>query len=200
MTKPRSALLLALAVVSSAGAASAQSIEITSDLAGTQREGEVLPGTNPTLYILARPSDAEPEIGGAEFWVDGLPAAWSAIANPSPSSIAALGNPFATVPPLRAQIAFGPCVRPDENGVILLYTVSLAPTTFVNDLCLTVQVAVPPSNSSFTTPILNISCDPPEDALMAAIGTRFIANPVTRQCTVGVERSTWGGVKSLYTE
>ena len=88
---------------------------------------------------------------------------------------------------------------PDANNVILLYSVTLTPTSVVSDACLTVQVAIPPTNAAYTTPIL-IGCDPPDPPVWPAQGTEFIMNPVTRQCTVGVGRTTWSGLKVLYME
>jgi hypothetical protein len=194
-------LALTFAMPGSPGPAYAQSIEITSDLAGTQHEGAVLPGAAATLYILAR-LDGLVALGftGAELWVSGMPASWSRVAVPNPASVAALGNPFATIPPFRANIAFATCMHPDANGVALLYTVFVNPTGVVQDACLTVQVAVPPTNPSYTTPILVRDCDPPEDTFVAAAGSRFIMNPVRHECTVGLEAVTWGGVKHLYTD
>ena len=130
--------------------------------------------------------------------MSGLPASWTALAIPNPASIVALGNPFSKVPPFRANIAFSPCPRPDENGVVLLYTVALVPATLVNDLCLTVQVAIPPTNSAYTTPILIVDYDSPDPYHAAAAGTLFVVNPVTHQCTVGVEQTAWSNIKALY--
>ena len=189
-------LLIALAVAGSSGAACAQSIEITADLAGTIHEGTVLPGTTPTVYILARTGGWLPDgVTGAEFWVSGFPTGWFTVVTPNPANTVALGNPFATVPPLRANIAFPMCMRPDDNGMVLLYSVVLIPVSVVTDACLTPQVAIPPSNPQYVTPILS-GCD--MDLIAPAVGYPFLMNPVTGGCVVAVERTTWGSVKSFY--
>jgi len=192
-------LALALTLVAGTNGALAQSIEITFDLAGTQHEGEILPGSVATLYILARPGVLG-GFTGAEFWVNGVPANWPRTVIPNPANSITLGNPLATSPPFRADIGFPICMRPDANGVVLLYSVFLVPVGLVTDGCLLAQVAIPPTNSMCTTPILWRNCYPPEDTFAAATGVPFIMNPVTHQCTVGVEAATWGGIKHLYTE
>jgi len=91
-------------------------------------------------------------------------------------------------------------MRADANGVALLYTVTVTPTSIVQDACLSVQVADPPSNPFFTTPILT-ACDPPEYTAFSTAGGYFIMNPALHRCvTVGVEAATWSGVKHLYTD
>ena len=125
-------LLIALIVAAGSSTACAQSIEITSDLAGTIHEGTVLPGTTPTVYILAR-TTGWLGITGAEFWVSGFPTGWFTVVTPNPANTVALGNPFATVPPLRANICFPMCMRPDDNGMVLLYSVVLIPVSVVTD-------------------------------------------------------------------
>jgi hypothetical protein len=186
-------LILTLGV----GAAFAQSIEIAAAPDGSACEGAVLP-PSAIIYILARPEG--PLAAGftqAEFWVDGLPVGWFAIASPNPLAAATtLGNPFATTPPLRTNIAFPSCQPPDVNGVVNLFTVTLIPTTIVADAYLSVVVANPPTNASFTTPIL-YGCDA-EFTPWPAAGGQFIMNPTTKHCTVSVENTTWSEVKSLY--
>jgi len=195
------ALALALALVLAAGSESAlaQSIEIASDLAGTIHEGAVLPGTTPTVYILVRTGGCVSDgITGAEFWVSGLPASWITIVTPNPANAVALGNPFATVPPLRANIAFPTCMPPDGNGMVWLYSVVVIPTNIVGDACLTPEVAIPPSNLHYTTPILTW-CNW-GDGVCPAAGIPFLMNPVTGGCVVAVESVTWGAVKHLFGE
>jgi hypothetical protein len=191
------ALLLAMTLTLGVSTAFAQSIDLTADAAGTVCEGAINAGVT-SLYIIARPGGAVAAgISGAEFYVTGLPAAWFAIVTPNPLNTAALGSPFATVPPLRANIAFPSCMPPDGNGVVLLYSCVFFPNSAPADAYLSVVVADPPTNPSFTTPILT-ACDSPLFTAYAAAGGQFIMFPATRHCTVAVQNTTWSGVKSLY--
>jgi hypothetical protein len=194
--------VLALVLFSFAGKAGAQAIEIASDAAGTQFSGSVQPGSNLTLYILARPGEAmDGGTFGAEFWVDRLPSDWQAEVTPNPASAFVLGSPFATQPPFLANISFSQCMQADGNGVIVLYTVILTPTTTRTDVCLRVVYSPlfgPPEWPA--GPIL-LACDPPQYTAVECQGGVFILNPVTSDCDgVAVERTTWGGVKRLYAD
>jgi len=191
-------LSLALMVLLGAGAVSAQWIEISDKPAGGYPEEACVPiGTSWTLYILAHPGSSMPDgITGAEFYVWGLPAGWIAIATPNPGNLAALGDPFATSPPYRADIAFPACTAPDADGVVLLYTVTLFPTSTVINRALTVQVADPPTNPTYTTPML-FGCDSDYTPHWAS-GYQFIMNPLERHCALAVESAPWSGVKLLY--
>jgi hypothetical protein len=190
-------LLLAMTLTLGVSTAFAQSIDLTADAAGTICEGAINAGVT-SLYIIARPGGPVADgITGAEFWVNGLPAGWFSIITPNPANTAALGSPFATAPPYRANIAFPVCQPPDANGVVLLYSCVFFPNSAPADAYLTVEVANPPSNPTFVTPILT-ACDPPEYTAYAAAGGQFIMFPATRHCTVAVENTTWSGVKGLY--
>jgi len=188
-------LLLAMTLTLGVSTAFAQSIDVTLDAAGTMCEG-----TAPAMiYILARPGGAVAGgITGAEFYVQGLPAGVFALPTVNPLAAgSSLGNPFSTVSPYRANVAFPACEGPDGNGVILLYSVQLFGGTAATDQYMTVVVADPPTNATFTTPIL-YGCDAPEYTPTPAAGGQFIYNPATRHCTVSVEAKTWSGVKNLF--
>jgi hypothetical protein len=173
-TRTLRALLLAAALCCFAAPAPAQSIDVAAAAAGTQWWTWAHPGTTLTVYILARPySVLASGISGAELRVRGLPAGWQADVIPNPASFIALGNPFATAPPFRANIAFDPCIQADANDVILLYTVSLTVTSQVTEACLWVEVADPPTNAEYLTPILT-ACDPPEYTAHPAMGGYLI--------------------------
>jgi hypothetical protein len=191
-------LLLGLMILLGAMNVGAQQIEISDSPAGGYPwEGCVPIGTSWTLYILARPGFSMPDgITGAEFYVSGLPAEWSVIATPNPSNLAALGDPFATAPPYRADIAFPACTAPDGNGVVLLYTVILFPTTTVINRSLIVTAADPPTNPTYLTPML-FGCDL-DYTPHVATGNFFLMNPFEYHCALAVENAPWSGVKLLY--
>jgi hypothetical protein len=189
-------LLLAMTLTLGVSTAFAQSIDITLDAAGTICEAAI-PGAT-VINIIARPAGVlATGFTQAEFWVQGLPTGWFAIASPNPLAAATtLGSPFATTSPFRTNIAFPSCQAPDGNGVVSLFTVTLIPVSFPADAYLSVVVADPPTNELFTTPIL-YGCDA-EFTPVPAKGGQFIMNPTTKHCTVSVENTTWSEVKSLY--
>jgi len=192
------ALVVVALLALGAGAAFAQSIDLTGDPAGLTCQGTFPVGGATPMFIVARlGGQAAAGITGAEFWVSGLPAGWLTIVTPNPASSVALGNPFATLPPLRANIAFPGCMPPDANGLVPLYTITVIAMSPATDTFLSVLVANPPSNVAYTTPIFTL-CDAPEYTAVPAFGGQFIINPVARHCTVGVEDTTWGQVKSLF--
>jgi len=191
------ALLVAAFLAMGAGAAFAQSIDIVADPAGLVCEGNYGVGLATPMYIVMRPGGAALGITGAEFWISGLPAGWLTIVTPSPLSSVALGNPFATLPPFRANIAFASCQPPNGAGIIPLYTITVIPMSPVSDAFLTVQVANPPSNVAYTSAIVTL-CDAPLYTAVPVYGGQFIINPLSRHCTVGVEEKSWSGVKNLF--
>jgi len=189
-------LLLVLALTLGVGSAFAQSIDMVGDPAGTTCSGTLMPGTTPFLYIIARQGPNAPDgITGAEFWVSGFPATWLSIVTPNPASAVALGSPFATTPPFRANIAFPACQPWSGNGIIPLYTIQVIPLSVVGETYLQVQIANPPSNIDYTGPIVTL-CDPPIFTAVVVDGGTFIMNG--RPCTVSVEEKTWSQVKALY--
>ena len=191
------ALLVAAFLAMGAGAAFAQSIDIVGDPMGLVCEGNYPVGGAVPMYIVMRPGGDAPGITGAEFWVSGLPAGWFAIVTSNPTSSVAIGSPFATLPPLRANIAWATCQVPNAQGLIPLYTITVIAMSPVSDAFLTVQVANPPTNIAYTTPIVTL-CDPPLYTAVPVYGGQFIINPLSRHCTVGVEEKSWSGVKSLF--
>lgn len=189
-------LLLVLALTLGVGSAFAQSIDVVGDPLGNTCSGPMTPGTTPIIWIIARPGPAVAAgITGAEFYVQGRPAGWLTIATPNAAANVALGNPFElSGGNYRANIGFPAC-QPFAGGVLTLYTVTVIPLSVVGETYLNVVVANPPTNVTFTTPIVT-ACDAPEYTAYAARGGSYIING--RPCTVGVESTTWSQVKALY--
>ena len=190
----RSGMALAIAcwgVVLACGTALASSIGVYFDPQATTVCSEQHPVTPGTAYILAVLGGEPPVFGiiGAEFRVDGMPAAWlaTAVANPLPF-VTTVGNPLTG----GCNIAF----LCQSSDVVLLYTVHY---TVVSDLTvhLSVHEHSSPSSPIFACPRLVCACDQPgECEACVPGGTAAINDPAV--CMVDVEPRTWSRVKSLY--
>lgn len=188
-------LLFALTLSLGVGTAFGQAIDLFTDLAGTACEANMAPGTTPSLFIQARTGGlAADGLTGAEFWIQNWPTGWLTVVTPNPASGVAIGNPFATAEPFRANIAFPTC---QAGPMVLLYSVTVIPTSIVPATHLKVVVANPPSNVVYTTPIFTL-CDPPLFTAIPVAGGEFFINDTPGRCAVGVEEATWSQVKGLY--
>ena len=184
-------IALALAVTFAASAASAASIGLYFDAAGTDCDYTV-PGlyTPVNLYVMAVLSGPAAEgLTGAEFRVLNWPGAWFANITANPAANTVLGNLFTG-----ANIAFPAC-QPGTGGLVLLYSVSGFATTAVGETYLTVAQHFTPSNPQFPCPLL-VLCDAPVYTKVCVSGGVAILNG--RSCQIGVEPTSWSHVKGLY--
>ena len=184
-------IALALAVTFAASAASAASISLFFDPAGTDCDYTV-----PALYtpvnmyvmaVLGGPSAGG--MTGAEFRILNWPTNWFANITASPAANTVLGNLWTG-----ANIAFPGC-QPGAGGLVLLYSVSGFATTAEPETYLTVTQHYTPSNPNFPCPLL-VLCDAPVYTKVCVSGGVAILNG--RSCQIGVQPTSWSHVKGLY--
>ena len=146
--------------------------------------------TSLDIYILAvlGGDAAQNGITGAEFRLDGMPFGWfnNVIANPV--AAVALGNPIAG----GCNVGFPVC---QTGGTVLLYTIHSFATTSLPNLVYKVYNHGTPSNPFFPCALLSI-CDAPNYTKVCVPGGSAFVNGGA--CTVGVEPTSWSGVKALY--
>lgn len=188
---------VAAAVVVAAGAASAQSIGIFADLEGSSCELQATVGAEFTFYILATiEGDAADGVTGAEFRVDGFPAAWGATIVENPAAGIVTGSPLGD----GTNIAFSTCQK-GTGGKLLLFTITATPTTNVSDMTLSVVLHNSPSNPAFQCPLVTL-CDDPTYTKVCVCGGTAVVNGTAATCGCNgpspAKESTWGHVKSLY--
>ncbi len=185
------AIALALVVSFAASAASAASIGVYFDAAGTDCDYTVTALYTPVnIYVMANLSGAAAEgMTGAEFSVHNWPSAWFANITANPAANTVLGNLW-----IGTNIAFPSC-QPGTAGMVLLYSVSGFATTAVPETYLTVAAHYTPSNPSFNCPLL-VLCDAPVYTKVCVNAGVGILNG--RPCSVGVAPSSWSKVKGLY--
>ncbi len=185
------AIALALAVSFAASAASAASIGVYFDAAGTDCDYTVTALYTPVnLWVIANlAGGADGGMTGAEFSIHNWPSAWFANITANPAASAVLGNVWTG-----ANIAFPSC-QPGTAGMVLLYTVGGFAATSVGETYLTVLPHSTPSNPFFVCPLL-VLCDAPVYTKVCVSGGVAILNG--RACTVGVAPTSWSTVKGLY--
>ena len=169
--------VLPLATLPMVAMAQDGSIGIYADSSATQNHADFTLSVPTTLFIIAT-LDGQTAAGmvGAEFRVVGLPAAWFYTLTPNPDVGITLGDPFRmSAGAWRANLAFATC-QTGTNSRVLLYTVTVVPTTEVTDQVLAVEAGLPPSNPNFDVPLLNI-CDEPEFTKIPVQGRQFLINP-----------------------
>lgn len=181
-------LVVGLALASSA--AGVETIGVYFDPQGVSCEIGQHPVTPGTAYILVELGSGSVAGGitGAEFRLDGMPAAWSATAVARPGATT-VGNPLTG----GCDIAF--LCQTGTNGLVLLYTIHYL---VVSELTVYLHVDrhSTPSNPNLPCPVL-IGCDAPEPAILCVRGgTAAINDPLF--CRPAVVRSTWTQVKSLF--
>jgi hypothetical protein len=129
---------------------------------------------------------------GAEFRVEGLPGDWQAITLANPSAAVVLGHPFGD----GVNIAFATAsMEPSVvllSGSLIYLGVGEPPPTVLR-----VLAKNPPSSPEFPCPAVtggDCLCD---YAIACVTGGLLYINGAGN-CLVGVEPSTWSGVKQLY--
>lgn len=184
-------IALALAVTFAASAASAASISLFFDAAGTDCDYTVPALYTPVnLYILALLGGPSADgMTGAEFRVLNWPVAWFANITANPAANTVLGSIWTG-----ANIAFPGC-QPGSAGKVLLYSVSGFATSAVGETYLTVVQHYTPSNPNFPCPLL-VLCDSPVYTKVCVSGGVAILNG--RTCQIAVEPTSWSNVKALY--
>ena len=146
--------------------ATSQTIGIFADPEGTSTNISLTPGVEGTCYILATAEGTAAEgFLVVEFRVAGLPASWTATADPNPEALSFLGDPFG-IP--GAVIGFIDC-QTVEAGYALLYTVTLVSTEAVPNATLSVVMYEPPSDPDLPCPAMAF-CNPQVFEPMCAIG------------------------------
>lgn len=192
-------------------------IGVYADAAGTQCCAPIGSFTSGTLYVIAKLNGATANgITGAEFRLVFPGGTTGYFLTWTPQADVPIGNPIPGAnpsDPYGCNLAFSTC-RPDPPGSatqLTLGTISVfnaggAPTA------IQVRKKVPPGNPDFTCPLL-VLCDAPvytkvcntitetstpngEEAIGFVAGLNNCPQP---NCgPVGVEQSTWSGMKSLY--
>lgn len=197
MGKVSAVIAVAVAIALVAGPVSAQSIGVFSDPAGNSCEFSAAVGQSFTLYILATlGGGASGGMTGAEFRVAGIPAGWttSEVANPAAGIV--FGDPMGA----GTNITFPTC-QTGTGGKVLLFTVTVNPSTVVSDVILKVEMHTTPSNASFQCPLVTL-CDPPAFTKLCVCGGQGVINGTIQNCGCGdpspTEATTWGHLKSLY--
>ena len=146
------------------------------------------PGETRVFYIKAMLDDLP--LTGAEFKVEGLPAAWHTSFVPTPQANFVLGDPFGS---RGVNIGFPTTVNGD---CVLFFTVNVTATNATTDVVLRVVGATPPSFPGFPCPLFIMECGPCEWWECVSGGVLFINS--NEDCTVAVQPHTWTEVKSLY--
>ena len=173
------------------------SVGIYADSLGNSCSVRVVPFVPFKLYVLGRLRGfTECGIAVGEFGIDGMPASFYAGWTPNPRALMQLGSPLTT-----AGLSFEPCEQ-GHDGIVLLYTLDVVPTTEVQDVVLQVRGGAPPTNADFQCPWFSL-CD---RALGLPLYTKrcletplFIINPSPgSDCITAVEPRSWGDVKALY--
>jgi hypothetical protein len=176
-----------------AAAQDAGEIGLAWDPTGTQCNLQIDPGSETTLYVLARLSGSfEGGFTGAELRVTGLPPEWTILnVTPSPYANVTLGNPLGQ----GCNIAFPVCMN-EPGGVVVLYSIRLLATSAVSERVVSVVGHALPGDPMRPCPYL-IQCDGPWDFWgCSAGGTAGINHP--NWCSVGVEPVAWTHVRALY--
>ena len=186
-------LVVLLCVALCSEVAGAPSIDLFFDLDCTTCSADVQLGVPFTLYIQARlEGSAQQGITGADFRVDGMPAAWLVLSvAPNPLANLNFGNPLAG----GATIAFPSCAG-DSSQCLNLYTCTIVPTSVVASRTLTVRGHPTPVDCHGPCCPYLLLCDPPLYTQVCVLGGQAILNGPP--CTVNVERQTWSRFKSLY--
>jgi hypothetical protein len=184
------AIALALLVTFAAGAASAASIGIYFDAAGTDCDYTVGMYQPVNFWVLAQIGGTSADgITGAEFRILNWPGSWFGNVTANPAANTVLGNLWTGT-----NIAFSAC-QPGSSGLVLLYSVAGLATSVVGETYLTVAQHFTPSNPSFQCPLFTL-CDAPVYTKVCVSGGTAILNG--RPCVIGVQPTSWSQVKSLY--
>ena len=153
------------------------------------------PGGTGTFYVVAMdatgPILCGPGLGGVHLRIAGLPAGWTAAAEPSPASTSSAGDPFGVY----SALGFDP---PQMGDLILLYTVTLARDGSDSSALLQVTVTNDAIGDSYGCPLRSGPGDCLADFDVACVdgGTLYVNMP--GDCVVAVQTGTWSLVKRLY--
>ena len=182
---------LAMALTLAVGSASAQngSIGVFLDPAGASCSATQIPFNPGTMYVLALlGGESAGGITGAEFRLDGVPAAWFPSANARAGATTVLS-------PLTGGCNIAFVCDTGTGGLVLLYTVNYFVTSLINNVVITANQHTTPSNPNFICSLVTL-CDAP--AFSARCSRHGEAHINGTPCTVGTEPATWSKVKSLY--
>ena len=148
-------------------------------------------GFETAVFQIVTYYDGIPDAGGGfEFRITGMPVDWVVSTTPNPASNVSIGAPFGA----GAHIGF-PICEPGQDQRVVLYDVVVFPTSSVT-ATLQLEAHSSPSNPSFACPLMTACfaftshCFPTE-----VIGSIHGSGA---PCTIGVEKGTWGSVKSLF--
>lgn len=147
-----------------------------------------------TMYVIAMLAGATAcGITGAELRIATIPSGWLGGASIPPNAIS-IGDPLG---PVGGVMAFTTC---QGGGSVLLYTISLFPTTTVVNHPIDVLKRNPPTNGNFQCPLITL-CDNPQYTIACVErGPTAFINPSSGNACglVAIESRTWGSVKRLY--
>lgn len=197
MGKATAIIVVAAAIALIAGPVSAQSIGVFADPEGNSCEFTAEVGQSFPLYIIATlGGGASGGMTGAEFRVDGIPFGWITLEVANPAANVVIGDPMGD----GTNIAFPSC-QTGTGGKVLLFTITVIPSTAVSDLILTVEMHTNPSNPNFQCPLVTL-CDIPAFTKLCVCGGQAVINGTIQNCGCGdpspTEATTWGHLKSLY--
>jgi hypothetical protein len=175
------------------GPVRAESIGVFFDPEGVTCTVTQAPNTNGIAYILAAPGSGylSGGISGAEFRLDGMPAAWISIVQPNPEAVLSLGSPVTG----GCNISFSSC-QSGTNGLVLLYTIRYFVVTTLDSVHLRVTARTTPSNPHWPCPLL-MGCEPPDPTVLCVQGGVAAINDPTF-CRPAVIQRTWSRVKAVY--
>jgi len=195
-----SRVLAAGCALALAGAASAQKIGIYGAQDCTTSFVCAPTGVPTQVFVMAdqheQPSWSK-GLGGAEFRVSGIPSAWMATATPAPNVLIAIGDPIGP----GCNVALYPMPTAD---CALLYTLTLVPTSEVEDAVLGIATHTSPSRPGFACPWLFYPCNFPGPSASACVVPPICAEAVELHvrsmpdCAIAVEPTSWGTVKQLF--
>ena len=115
---------------------------------------------------------------------------------PNPAATVVLGYAMGD----GVNIAFPSC-QPGIGGKVILFMITVTPTTTVSDLMLTVEKRSTPSNPSFQCPLFTL-CDAPAYTKLCVCGGQGVINGTIENCGCGepspTDDTSWGHIKSLY--
>jgi len=189
------ALTLSGLLVTSVGA-SGSTIGVFFDPGATDCDISVAPLSPFSIYVSAvlGADAAGAGITGAEFRVDGLTVTIMAV-TPNPAASLSLGDPTAGW----CAIAFPTCMSGEgSRRAVLLYTITCLATFPVSPVTATVMHHALPCDSCFPcrwAPCVTLCDDPVFTTVLVSGGQALINNGA---CTVEVQPSAWGRIKSLY--
>lgn len=145
-------------------------------------------GEQATFYVNARPEPFDP-ITGAEFRIVGLPREWVVQSlTPNPEIYIRVGNPLRD----GTNISFA---KSQPGNCVNLFTIQVLATGFRSDVVLRIGPHATPTSRNHQCPVIVFDCNC--FPVVCAGGGQLLVNS-SRDCSVGVQPTTWERVRRLY--